>query len=145
MIRFSQRLKEVLATAGWSQKEFASQAGVSATNVSRWLTGKELPGRPALGKVVDILPEDLAPPLIAAWVYDSLPPNAQRLVGIDPKNPSSKVKETPDEWPDGLNRTSRRKFIDFARVAMDYEDVMKIVDVIHAATMRMASKKVGVE
>ena len=141
MIRFSQRLQDVLASTGWPQNELARRAGVSATNVSRWLTGKELPGRPALGKVVDILPEDLAPPLIAAWVYDALPPNAEGMVGIVSRNPSSKVEETPpDEWPSELNRATRRKFIDFARVAMDYEDVMKIVDVLHGAAMRMSAK-----
>lgn len=45
----------------------------------------------------------------------------------------------------GLNRASRRKFMDFARVAVDYEDVMKIVDVLHGAAMRMAANKSGVE
>ena len=142
MIRFSQRLQDVLESTGWSQKELARRAAVSATNVSRWLGSKALPDRQALGKVIDVLPEDLAPTLVAAWVYDSLPPNAERMVGIVAKNPSSMVRETPpDEWPDGLNRASRRKFIDFARVAMDYEDVMKIVDVLHGAAVRMAAKK----
>ncbi|MEO5716000.1 MAG: helix-turn-helix transcriptional regulator [Luteolibacter sp.] len=146
MIRFSQRLQDVLASTGWPQKELARRAAVSATNVSRWLGGKALPDRPALGRVIDVLPENLVPPLIAAWVYDSLPPNAERMVGIVAKNPSSKVRETPpDEWPDGLNRASRRKFIDFARVAMDYDDVMKIVDVLHGAAMRMSGKKGTVE
>ena len=141
MIRFSQRLQDVLASTGWTQKELARRAGVSATNVSRWLGSRALPDRQALGKVIDVLPEDLAPSLVAAWVYDALPPNAERMVGIVSRNPSSKVKETPpDEWPDGLNRASRRKFIDFARVAMDYEDVMKIVDVLHGAAMRMSAK-----
>lgn len=45
----------------------------------------------------------------------------------------------PDEWPPELNQASRRKFIDFARLAMSYEDVMKIVDVLHTAAMRAAS------
>ena len=141
MIRFSQRLQDVLASTGWSQKELARRAGVSATNVSRWLGCKALPDRQALGKMIEILPEVIVPPLIAAWVYDSLPDNADRLVGIVPRNLSSKVEEAPDEWPDGLNQTTRRKFIDFARVAMDYEDVMKIVDVLHGAATRMVQKK----
>ena len=140
MIRFSQRLQDVLATVQWSQKDLASQAGVSATNVSRWLGGKALPDRKALGKVIGILPEDLAPPLIAAWVYDALPPNSEKLVAIVSKNPSSKVEEKPtDDWPSELNRATRRKFIDFSRLACQHPDVMEIVNVLHAAAMRAAA------
>lgn len=137
MIRFSQRLQNVLASTGWTQKEFASRAGVSATNVSRWLSRKSLPDRQALGKVIEVLPEELAPALIVAWVYDALPPNADRLVDIVPKNPSSKVAEpSPDEWPPGLDSTTRKKFIDFSRLATEHPDVMDIVDVLHTAAMR---------
>ncbi len=141
MIRFSQRLQNVLASSGWSQKELAQRAGVSATNVSRWLGCKALPDRNALGKVVGIIPENEAAWLIAAWVYDALPDHADRWVTVSPKTPSSVVRETPDEWPKGMNVATRRKFIDFARVAMDYEDVLKIVDVLHTAAMRIRMKK----
>jgi transcriptional regulator with XRE-family HTH domain len=144
MIRFSQRLQDVLASTGWPQNELARQAGVHPTNVSRWLRGKELPTRLALGKVIEILPEDLAPPLVAAWVYDALPPNAERMVGIVSKNPSSKVAEPPpDEWPSELNRATRRKFIDFSRLASKHPDVMEIVNVLHAAAMRAATSEKG--
>jgi transcriptional regulator with XRE-family HTH domain len=140
MIRFSQCLQDVLASTGWPQNELARRAGVHAANVSRWLGGKELPTRLALGKVIESLPEDLAPPLIAAWVYDALPPNAERLVGIVSKKPSSKVEEAPpDDWPSELNRTTRRKFIDFSRLASKHPDVMEIVDVLHSAAMRAAA------
>lgn len=140
MIRFSQRLQDVLASTGWPQNELARRAGVSATNVSRWLSNKAIPDRQALGKVIGILPEELASHLIAAWVYDALPPNAERMVGIVSKNPSSKVMEdSPDEWPSELNKATRRKFIDFSRLASKNPDVMEIVDVLHAAAMRAAA------
>lgn len=141
MIRFSQRLHDVLASTGWTQKEFADRAGVSATNVSRWLGRKALPDRIVLGKIVDVLPVELAPDLVAAWVYDALPANAGRLVDIAPINPKLKVRESPDEWPPGLDRASRRKFIDFSRLATEHRDVMKIVDVLHAAAMRASSTR----
>ncbi len=35
--------------------------------------------------------------------------------------------------------------MDFARIAVDYPDVMNIVDVLHGAAMRMASKTGRVE
>ena len=144
MIRFSQRLQDVLASTGWPQNELARRAEVSATNVSRWLGSKSLPDRQARGRVIDVLPKDLAPPLVAAWVYDALPPNAERMVDIISKPPSSKIQETPpDDWPPGLNRTTRRKFIDFSRLASKNRDVMAIVDVLHAAAMRAEAPKKG--
>jgi transcriptional regulator with XRE-family HTH domain len=144
MIRFSQALQDVLAATRWPQKELARRAGVSATNVSRWLGHKAIPDRQALGKVIGILPEDLAPALVTAWVYDALPPNAERTVEILAKNPSSRIQETPpDDWPPGLNRTTRRKFIDFSHLASKHPDVMAIVDVLHAAAMRAAASKKG--
>lgn len=136
MIRFSQCLQHVLASTGWTQKEFAGRVGVSATNVSRWLGRKAVPDRIALGKVVDVLPPGLAPDLISAWVYDVLPPNAGRLVEIGPTNPNCRVQEPADEWPPGLNHAARRKFIDFSYLATNHPDVMDIVDVLHAAAMR---------
>ena len=142
MIRFSQSLQDVLASTGWPQNELARRAEVSATNVSRWLSSKSLPDRQALARVIEILPDDLAPPLVAAWVYDALPPNAERMVSIVAKIPSSKVVESrPDEWPSELNAASRRKFIDFARLASRHLDVMEIVNVLHAAAMRATSSE----
>lgn len=139
MIRFSQCLQDVLASTGWKQKEFAGRAGVSATNVSRWLGRKALPDRVALGKVVHALPVELAAGLVAAWVFDSLPENASRLVDVVSIGPNLRFRESPDEWPTGLNRASRRKFIDFSRLAMKHPDVMTIVDVLHTAAMRVGS------
>lgn len=140
MIRFSQRLQDVLATTRWTQKDLARHACVSATNVSRWLSCKALPDRNALGKVIEILPEELAPPLIAAWVLDALPANADQMVTIISNSPSSKFKESPpDDWPPELNTMTRRKFIDFSKLASKNTDVMEIVDVLHAAAMRATS------
>lgn len=142
MIRFSQRLHEVLESMRWTQKELARQTGVSATNVSRWMAARSLPDRQVLGRMIEILPDPLAPDLVAAWVLDSLPPNADRMVGIVSKHPSSKVNETPaDDWPPELNRATRRKFIDFSRLATTHPDVMEIVNVLHAAAMRAGGGK----
>lgn len=136
MIRFSQYLMHVLASTGWTQKEFANRVGVSATNVSRWLGRKALPDRIALGKVVDALPAELAPDLISAWIYDVLPANAGRLVDVAPVQPNFRVQDSPDQWPPGMDSAARRKFIDFSHLATRHPDVMDIVDVLHAAAMR---------
>ena len=141
MIRFSQRLQEFLASSGWSQSKFAEKVAVSATNVSRWVTCKNLPDREVLGRIIAAVPEERAPDLITAWVYDSLPKNADRMVGIVPKVPTAKVKDAAaDEWPSQINRATRRKFIDFSKIAAEHPDVMKIVDVLHAAAMRASAK-----
>lgn len=91
--------------------------------------------------MIEILPDNLAPDLVAAWIYDSLPPNADRMVGIVSKHPSSKVEDEPNEnWPVELNRATRRKFIDFSRLAITNPDVMEIVNVLHTAAMRKVAK-----
>ena len=41
----------------------------------------------------------------------------------------------PDEWPSELNQASRRKFIDFSRLASMHPDVMEIVNVLHTAAV----------
>lgn len=137
MIRFSQGLQDVLAAVKWNQKQLAETAGVSATNVSRWLGGRALPDRQTLGKMIDVLPEDVAPQLVAAWLYDSLPANADQLVKIVPRDASSMISApTAEEWPGGLSRATRKKFIDFSRLATENPDVMEIVNLLHTAAMR---------
>ncbi len=140
MIRFSQRLKTVLAAVRKNQKEFAEEAGVSATNISRWLRGTALPDKKSLGKMLPLLPLEHASKLVAAWLYDSLPPSADRMVNILPNNQSAKFEEVPDEWPPGVDRTIRKKFTDFCRLATDHPDVMEIVNILHTAAMRAASQ-----
>lgn len=127
MIRFSQRLKEVLDTTGWKQKDLADRASVSPTNVSRWLGCSALPDRQALGRLVDALPEHLASDVVTAWIWDSLPPNAEGTIRILPRTEGTKVREDPDAWPPELNQSSRRKFIDFAKLASQNKDVMEVV------------------
>lgn len=145
MIRFSQCLREVIASSCGNQKELAKKAGVSETNVSRWLTGGSHPKSQILGQLILALPEPEGARIAAAWAQDRLPKIAQELVMTVPRNPSSKVMETSERWPEELNDASRRKFMDFARIAVDYPDVMNIVDVLHGAAMRMASKTGRVE
>ncbi|MBC7979234.1 MAG: helix-turn-helix transcriptional regulator [Armatimonadetes bacterium] len=141
MIRFSQCLQEILTSEGWTRVRFAKDVRVSPANVSRWVNYKTLPDREVLGRIIAAVPEDRAPGLITAWIGDSLPKNADRMVGIVPKVPTAKVKEpTADEWPSQINRATRRKFIDFSKIAAEHPDVMEIVDVLHAAAMRAAAK-----
>lgn len=141
MIHFSQRLQEVIDSMNGKQKALAEKAGVSATNVSRWLKANSLPDREVLGRLVATLPERDGALLAAAWAQDQLPEIARNLVVTMPRDPSAKVKEEPDDWPKELNQASRRKFVNFARIARDYPDVMKIVDVLHDAAMRLPPRK----
>lgn len=140
MNRFSQKLQHVLKTTRWNKKELARQAEVSPSNVSRWEKGSQLPNKAALGKIIDALPEEQAADLVVAWLRDSLPENAANLVGVTSKHPSSIVRdEATDPWPEIMGPELRRKFIDFAHLACERDEVMDIVDVLHTAAMRLKS------
>jgi len=142
MVRFGERLKEVLRRQRWKQVELALQSGVSPGNVSRWCRGETLPDRTAFAKVLGVIPEEEAPPLVAAWIADTLPDEARHLVKVEPKKWSSRLAETAgDEWPSDVSGEARRKFMDFAKIAMDYPDVMTIVNVLHAAALRLRKSK----
>jgi transcriptional regulator with XRE-family HTH domain len=138
MVRFGERLKEVLRRQRWKQIELARQSGVSAGNVSRWCRGEALPDRTAFGKVLGVVPEEDAPLLVAAWIADTLPEKARSLVKVEPKSLSSRLADkTDDGWPSELSGDARRKFVDFAKIATDYSDVMTIVNVLHTAAKRL--------
>jgi transcriptional regulator with XRE-family HTH domain len=142
MVRFGERLKEVLRRQRWKQVELAHQSGVSAGNVSRWCRGETLPDRTAFAKVIRVVPEEDAPLLVAAWIADTLPEEARPMVKVEPKKLSSRLAEGPDDnWPSELSGDARRKFMDFARIATDYPDVMTIVNVVHTAALRLRKRK----
>lgn len=142
MVRFGERLKEVLRRQRWKQVELAHQSGVSPGNVSRWCRGETLPDRAAFAKVLRVVSEEDAPLLVTAWIADTLPEEARHMVKIEPKKMSSRLAETTnDGWPSELSGDVRRKFIDFAKIATDYPDVMTIVNVVHTAALRLRKRK----
>ncbi len=138
MIRFRECLSDVLLRTGWKQAELARRCGVNPANLSRWGQGQTLPDRTALAKLVEVVPEEEAAKLVVAWVKDMLPPAAEDLVSVTLRHPVSRMREPDpdDEWPSGISETTRRKFLDFSRLAMKHPDVMDIVDVLHGAAMR---------
>lgn len=142
MSAFSERLGDLLEKNGWSKTELARRCGTTPGNVSRWHRTNALPDKEALGRLISEVDEKAAGGLLAAWVSDSLPPAAGNFIRIEARHGSSSVAESPgDDWPPELSARTRRKFCDFARLAMSYPDVMKIVDVLHAAAMRLGGRK----
>lgn len=143
MQRFSQRLEDLLDREGWTRTKLAELCGVDLSNVARWRSGKALPKRHVLDKLIRVVNEHDASDLLTAWILDSLPDGADGFITVRPRQLSSKVAERPesDNWPEGISVATRRKFVDFARLAMSNGDVMEIVDVLHAAAMRMKKGK----
>jgi len=137
MMRFSERLKEVLAREGWNQRKLAKLSGVDSSNVSRWQRGVALPDKEALEKLIRVVSDQDAARLLMAWIAESLPARADELITVQPRDLSSKVAEPErEEWPVELSAKSKRMFVDFAKLAMDNGDVMKVVEVLHKAATR---------
>ncbi|MES2996668.1 MAG: helix-turn-helix transcriptional regulator [Verrucomicrobiota bacterium] len=143
MPAFSRCLTSILKRQEWkSGKALAHACGMNPSRISQWKNGKGWPERHALAKLAEVLPGDAAE-LIAAWVKDLLP-RESTLVSIEPRRESSSVRE--DEapyhaWHGNVPKDLRQMFSDFAELAMVNEDVMKIVEVLHAAAMRMRTGK----
>lgn len=141
MSQFSQCLQDVMGgTRGW-QKKLAMEAGVNAANVSRWRKGQSLPDREVLARLVGKLTREEGARLAVAWVRDQLPVNARELVTVTERDPSSRVTVEPDQWPEDLGVSNRRMFVNFARIATRYPDVMDIVEVVHQAAARLTAGK----
>ncbi len=142
MMRFSERLKEVLAREGWNQKRLAERSGVDSSNVSQWQRGVALPDKEALEKLIRVVSDRDAALLLIAWIAESLPARADELICVEPRDLSSKVAE-PEKvsWPAELSAKSKRMFVDFAHLAMNNRDVMQVVEVLHTAATRKGAVK----
>ena len=142
MMRFSERLKEVLTREGWNQKKLAKLSGVDSSNVSRWQRGVALPDKEALEKLIRVVSDHDAARLLMAWIAESLPARADELIIVQPRDLNSNVAEPEKEgWPTELSSESKRMFVDFAKLAMNNRDVMQVVEVLHKAATRKGAAK----
>lgn len=139
MPAFSRCLTSILKRPQWkSAKALAHACGMNPSRISHWKNGKGWPERHALAKLVEVLPDDAAE-LVAAWVTDLLP-RESKMVSIEPRRATSGLNEeaTPYQaWLGNVPADLRQMFSDFAELAMQNDDVMKIVEVLHTAAMRM--------
>ena len=55
LIRFSNKLKDIMAEKGWSIKQFAEQIDIPRTTLNSWVLMKKVPKLDLLDKIADCL------------------------------------------------------------------------------------------
>lgn len=83
---FATQFEVALKETNLRQKEVAqrTKAGVSQTQVSRYLSGHNLPEMKGLEAILQIFPDHIRERLVTAYLIDHIPPSAAHLVTVQP-------------------------------------------------------------
>ncbi len=137
MSRFGQRLEEIRKHQRLTKTAFADFLRVDKTMISKWSTGVGLPDKETLMSIANskVLTDEQAAKLISAWVHETLP-GADRYIVVQSKHASAKVNDQREDWPPAITDATKQKFVDLCRLAVNYREVAKIVDLLHAAGKR---------
>lgn len=140
MHRFRTSLTELLRHQGWTQQGFANRLGTDPANVSRWLSGKSAPDSSTVGKILEALPEEFQSDLLNAYLKDQVPPRFESLVNIETLA-GGKLKPLGDEpeLPDALGPELKKQVVYFAKLALRWPEVRKIVEMFYAVAHRNKS------
>lgn len=82
MSNFSEQLKIAIDAAGLTQAELSNLTGFPQSSISRYLKAEFAPSVEFLGKVLDVLPDNLHYELILARLTDELPSKYRDSVTI---------------------------------------------------------------
>jgi transcriptional regulator with XRE-family HTH domain len=132
MHRFRTSLNELIAKQGWTQQSFANRLGTDPANVSRWLSGKSTPDSSTIGKILECLPDEYQSDMLSAYLKDQIPQRFEPLVQIEAKSGGKMLttEESP-ELPEALGPELRRQVVFFAKLALRWQEVRKILDLFY--------------
>jgi transcriptional regulator with XRE-family HTH domain len=132
MHRFRISLNEIISQQGWTQQSFANRLGTDPANVSRWLSGKSTPDSSTIGKILECLPDEYQSDMLTAYLKDQIPPRFEPCVHIETIN-GGKMRTTEDalELPESLGPELRRQVVFFAKLALRWQEVRKILDLFY--------------
>ena len=132
MHRFRTSLNELISSQGWTQQSFANRLGTDPANVSRWLSGKSTPDSTTIGKILECLPDEYQSDMLTAYLRDQIPPRFEPLVQIDTKNGGKlRIEEGAPELPEALGPELRKQVIFFAKLALRWQEVRKILELFY--------------
>ena len=132
MHRFRTSLNELISQQGWTQQSFANRLGTDPANVSRWLSGKSTPDSSTIGKILECLPDEYQSDLLTAYLRDQIPPRFEPLVQIETKaGGKMRTTEEAPELPESLGPELRKQVVFFAKLALRWQEVRKILDLFY--------------
>jgi len=140
MHRFRTSLTELLKDQNWTQQEFANRLGTDPANVSRWLSGKSAPDSTTVGRILEALPEQYQSDLLTAYLKDEVPPRFDTVVQIQAiEGGKLKPLDSTPELPEALSPELKKQIVYFAKLALRWPEVRKIVELFYAVAHRNKS------
>lgn len=137
MHRFRTSLTELLKEQNWTQQEFANRLGTDPANVSRWLSGKSAPDSSTVGRILESLPEAYQSDLLTAYLKDQVPPRFDTVVQINAiEGGKLKPLDSEPELPEALSPELKKQVVYFAKLALRWPEVRKIVELFYAVAHR---------
>lgn len=132
MHRFRTSLTQLLQEQGWTQQGFAQRLGTDPANVSRWLSGKSSPDSSTVGKILEALPEEYQSDMLMAYLKDQIPQRFDTVVSINAVD-GGKVRpaDAQPELPEALSPELKKQVVYFARLALRWPEVRRILDLFY--------------
>ena len=84
MSAFATQFEVAIREMEFRQIDVVQKAGVSQTQVSRYLSGHNLPEMKSFEAMVAIFPDHIRERLVTAYLLDHIPPSASHLVTVQP-------------------------------------------------------------
>lgn len=140
MHRFRTSLIELLKEQNWTQQEFANRLATDPANVSRWLSGKSSPDSATVGRILESLPEGYQSDLLTAYLKDQVPPRFDTVVQINAvEGGKLKPLDSEPELPESLSPELKKQVVYFAKLALRWPEVRKILELFYAVAHRNKS------
>jgi transcriptional regulator with XRE-family HTH domain len=142
MHRFRTSLTQLIQEQGWTQQGFAQRLGTDPANVSRWLSGKSSPDSSTVGKILESLPEEYQSDLLSAYLKDQIPNRFDSVVKIEAvEGGRLRSLDAEPELPEALSPELKKQVVYFARLALRWPEVRRILDLFYQVAHRNKSGK----
>lgn len=140
MHRFRTSLTQLIHEQGWTQQGFANRLGTDPANVSRWLSGKSSPDSSTVGKILESLPEEYQSDLLSAYLKDQIPERFDSVVRIESiEGGRLRAPSADPELPEALSPELKKQVVYFARLALRWPEVRRILDLFYQVAHRNKS------
>ena len=125
---FSSALKEVLDQTSLNQAELAKASDMSASQLSRYVSGYSAPTRPVMDAILKAVPAEFRPRVLIAFLHDSIPPEYFELVDVLPASRTGEPLQ-PEmlKLPPGLDPEMRRMLEAYAELGLRHPQIREML------------------
>ena len=124
---FSSALKEVLDQTILNQAELAKASGMSASQLSRYVSGHSAPTRPVVEGILRAVPPQYQTSVLIAFLRDSIPQEYFGLVDVLPAGRSAETAPNQLKLPPGLDQEMRRMLEAYAEMGLRHPQIREML------------------